>query len=216
MGDVTMGEMPCHRLRRMGTPLRALGHRWSGVAALAALCLSLALPAPGAPALLRPALPTCAGLQTTPPQAEGPYYRPNSPERSSLLEPGMPGVRLTLAGYVLVRPCRPVARAWLDFWQADDRGQYDLAGYRLRGHTYTDAAGVYVLETILPGVYPGRTRHVHVKVRAPGGPTLTTQLYFPGEAGNQTDRIFHPALLVALQDAPAGRVGIFHFLLEGP
>ncbi len=43
--------------------------------------------------------------------------------------------------------------------------------------------GRYTLETIVPGEYPGRTQHIHVKVQAPNGPILTTQIYFPGVAG---------------------------------
>ena len=94
------------------------------------------------------------------------------------------------------RDCRPIARALLDFWQADDKGDYDNAGYRLRGHTFSDTTGRYGIETILPGLYPGRTRHIHVKVTAPNQPTLTTQLFFPNEARNQSDSIFDRALLV--------------------
>jgi len=48
----------------------------------------------------------------------------------------------------------------------------------------------------VPGLYPGRTRHIHVKVQAPGQRVLTTQLFFPNEARNQRDRIFDPALLM--------------------
>lgn len=84
----------------------------------------------------------------------------------------------------------------LDFWQADAGGAYDNDGFRLRGHQLTDARGRYRLETVVPGLYPGRTRHVHVKVKAPGRPLLTTQLYFPGVAANADDPIFDRRLLV--------------------
>jgi protocatechuate 3,4-dioxygenase beta subunit len=69
----------------------------------------------------------------------------------------------------------------------------------LRGHLYCDEHGHYRLETILPGIYPGRTRHIHVKVQAANGPVLTTQLYFPGEMRNARDGIFNPALLVTME-----------------
>ncbi len=46
---------------------------------------------------------------------------------------------------------------------------------------FADASGRFSLETIVPGAYGGRTRHIHVKVQAPDSPVLTTQLYFPGE-----------------------------------
>ena len=118
-----------------------------------------------------------------------------------------------LTGYVLTTDCQPVPGAFLDFWQTDDQGAYDNAGYRMRGHQFTDENGRYSLETVLPGLYPGRTRHIHVKVQAPGTPVLTSQLFFPGDAGNQTDRIFDPALLVDVRKTPQGLVGMFNFVL---
>jgi protocatechuate 3,4-dioxygenase beta subunit len=129
-------------------------------------------------------------------QTEGPYFTPNSPERASLLEAGLGGRRLVVAGTVLTSDCRPVRRALLDFWQADDAGQYDNQGYRLRGHQFSDAEGGWRLETVVPGLYTGRTRHIHVKVQAPDGPVLTTQLYFPGEPANDRDGLFDQVLLM--------------------
>lgn len=162
-----------------------------------------------------PPAPVCtAETRPTPSQTEGPFYRANSPQRTSLVEPGMGGTRIIVTGHVLTRDCRPISRAWVDFWQADNRGQYDNAGFRLRGHQFTDAQGIYYLETIMPGRYPGRTPHIHVKVRAPDGPVLTTQIYFPGEPGNQTDGIFNPALLVTMRDGPGGRYATFDFILD--
>ncbi len=166
--------------------------------------------------VVTPPLPACTPNQTgTPSETEGPFYKPNAPERTSLLEPGMPGTRIIVTGYVSAIDCKPIPRAWLDFWQANDKGEYDNAGYRLRGHQFTDNMGIYYLETIVPGLYPGRTRHIHVKVRAPGGPVLTTQLYFPREPRNQTDGIFNPNLILAVQDAAGGKVATFNFLLAG-
>ena len=162
-----------------------------------------------------PPTPECGDADDpTPAQTEGPYFTPNSPERSSLLEPGMPGTKIVVSGYIWTRRCQPVAGALLDFWQADDRGQYDNVGYRLRGHQYADADGRYSLETVIPGLYPGRTRHIHAKVQAPNQPVLTTQLYFPGEASNQRDGIFRPALVVDMQDGPDGKLGTFNFVLN--
>lgn len=173
------------------------------------------VPAAGAPTQVTPPPLACAAnLRPTPAQTEGPYYKANTPERRSLLEPAMPGTRLILTGYVVTAECKPIARTWLDFWQADDAGAYDNVGYRLRGHQFTDNAGVYYLETVLPGLYPGRTRHIHVKVRTPDGPTLTTQLYFPGEASNQRDGIFRPELIVSMRDAAGGKVATFNFVLD--
>ncbi|MBI5566900.1 MAG: dioxygenase [Chloroflexi bacterium] len=156
--------------------------------------------------------PQCNGL--TPAQTEGPYYTPDTPERTSLIEPEMTGTKLKLTGYVLDANCRPIANAWLDFWQADDEGEYDNAGYVMRGHQFTDANGRYQLETVLPGLYPGRTRHIHVKVQAPNGPILTSQIYFPGEPANAGDGIFDPALIADVQTTADGLSGTFNFVIN--
>jgi len=145
---------------------------------------------------------------------EGPYYKHNSPQRTSLLEPSITGTKIVLTGSVLAPDCRPIAHALLDFWQADAQGGYDNTGYRLRGHQFTDEAGRYALETVVPGLYPGRTRHVHVKVQAPNQPILTTQLYFPGEPSNATDRLFNPHLLMTVQDTSDGKAAMFNFVLD--
>jgi protocatechuate 3,4-dioxygenase beta subunit len=162
-----------------------------------------------------PPTPACTEPEdATPRQTEGPYYKRSSPERISLLEPGMTGSHLNLTGYVLSPRCQPLARVLLDFWQADAQGQYDNQGYRCRGHQFTDETGRYSLETIMPGLYPGRTRHIHVKVQAPNRPILTTQLYFPGEPRNAHDRIFNPALLMLSQDTANGKAAQFNFVLD--
>ncbi|GAB3492928.1 dioxygenase [Amycolatopsis cihanbeyliensis] len=163
--------------------------------------------------------PACDdGDDPTPPQTEGPYFRRNSPERASLLEPGMNGTVLTVSGQVFAaRSCRPIANALLDFWQCDTRGVYDNWGYRLRGHQFTNANGEFQLTTIWPGLYTGRTRHIHVKVQAPYQRVLTSQLYFPGEPGNWRDPIFDPRLVMDVSNGPGGtRVAAFDFVLNVP
>ena len=156
--------------------------------------------------------PTCNGV-ATPSQTEGPFYKPNSPERTFLRESGLSGTPLTVTGYVLSTTCQPIAHALLDFWQADSNGNYDNTGFRLRGHQYTDKQGGYSLDTFVPGEYPGRTRHIHVKVQAPGKPVLTTQLYFPGEARNDSDGIFSPELLMQVQNTTNGQLAMFNFII---
>lgn len=146
-------------------------------------------------------------------QTEGPYFTPNSPERASLLEDGLDGPVMTLTGYVLATDCTPVAGALLDFWHADSQGQYDNVGYRCRGHQFADDQGRYTLETVVPGLYPGRTRHFHVRVQRPNSPVLTTQLYFPDEPANATDRIFRPELLMAVAHAAERMQAQFNFVL---
>jgi len=171
-----------------------------------------AIPTQTTSATVLPACTSPAALTLA--QTEGPYYKAKSPERTALLEPGMGGTKLIVTGYVLTKDCQPIANAWLDFWQADDHGVYDNAGYRLRGHLFTDETGRFTLATILPGEYPGRTEHIHVKVQAPNGPILTTQLYFPGVAANDRDSIFDPALLADVQDTATGKVATFNIVVQ--
>ncbi len=173
-----------------------------------------AFAAPGSAQTLAPT-PSCADDDdVTPRQTEGPFFTPSSPERTSLLEGGESGPSMMLQGHVVDTSCQPVAGALLDFWQADAAGQYDNVGYRLRGHQFADASGAYRLETIVPAVYPGRTRHFHVKVQAPNQPVLTTQLYFPNEPANARDGIFQPELLMQVEDTDAGKAASFTFVLK--
>jgi len=161
------------------------------------------------------ATPACGDKDdVTPPQTEGPFFKPSSPERKSLLESGMQGTKIVLDGRVRSTKCKPIQGALVDFWQADARGEYDNAGYRLRGHQFTDDNGKYRLETIVPGLYPGRTRHFHVRVQAPNRPVLTTQLYFPGEPENRRDGIFNAKLVMAIRDGAGAKAGKFDFVVD--
>ena len=176
---------------------------------------SSAAVAPGTPpttATLAPT-PACDDDDPTPAQTEGPYFKASSPERTDL-RGSAAGTKLLLTGTVVTTDCKPVARALVDFWQADAAGNYDNSGFGFRGHQFTDAQGGYRLDTLLPGLYQGRTRHIHVKVQAPGGRVLTTQLYFPGEARNASDGIYRSELLVDVRDASDGKNGTFTFVLN--
>jgi protocatechuate 3,4-dioxygenase beta subunit len=162
-----------------------------------------------------PATPACHdGDEATLRQTEGPFFKPSSPERTELLEEGMAGQPIELIGFVLSRACKPYAGALLDFWQADDKGRYDNSGFRLRGHQFSDTEGRYRLRSILPGVYTGRTRHIHVKVQPRGGRVLTTQLYFPGEPQNRSDGLFRSELLMRTARNAGGLAGRFDFVLD--
>ena len=149
----------------------------------------------------------------TPALTEGPYYKSGSPEQADLYQDGMAGTKLILTGYVYDTKCQPVANAWLDFWQADANGNYDNSGYTLRGHQFTDENGRFQLTTVVPGLYPGRTEHIHFKVQAPNGQILTSQLFFPGVAQNDSDGIYNAGLLLSIQEASDGWQGQYNFVV---
>jgi protocatechuate 3,4-dioxygenase beta subunit len=168
------------------------------------LAAGIALPFSG----IARAQPTCGEL--TGAQTEGPFFKPKSPERMSLLEKNLGGERILVTGIVLSQACKPVANALLDFWHSDDAGEYDNRGYRYRGHQFSDAQGRWTLETIVPARYPGRTRHLHVKVQAAGRRVLTTQVYFPGDPGNARDPLYRADLTMRRN----GSEGRFDFVIE--
>ena len=140
-------------------------------------------------------------LVLTPAQTEGPYYPnvlPLDQDNDLLIinERITPGVGSVawMSGRVLDRTGSPVRNALVEIWQADNLGSYintsgalngqrdgNFQGY---GRFLTSSSGAYLFRTIKPGLYPGRVRHVHVKISVPGGQSLTTQLYVEGETGS--------------------------------
>lgn len=143
----------------------------------------------------------------------GPFFRPNSPLNRDLYPDAAGGERITVAGFVLDNRCRPIGGSLVELWHADENGDYDSVGFRLRGHQFTDNQGRWWFNTIVPALYPGRTRHFHFKVQRPGGRVLTTQRYFPKEARNAGDRLFHETLLLDIKQTGDGRFGRFDFVV---
>ncbi len=209
-----------------------------GLAVLVGACASSA--SPGVPTASSPAVPTaslpaapsavdptaataataaspgtaCATPATpTTAQTEGPYYKAGAPASADLVTDGMTGTRITLTGLVVGTDCTPLANAKVEIWQADASGTYDNNGYTLRGYVLTDASGRYTIRTIVPGEYPGRTEHIHVKITPEGGSTLTTQLYFPGTAANDSDGIYSPEMLLDIAQDGDALIGTFTFVI---
>ena len=112
--------------------------------------------------------PSCHdGDEPTPRETEGPFFKPKSPERSDLREPGSGGRPFELSGFVLTRSCRPLLGAVVDLWHADEKGEYDNTSFRYRGHVITGPDGAFRFRTIMPALYTGRTRHYHAGARQP-------------------------------------------------
>lgn len=177
-----------------------------------------ALPLAGHPAIAvsPPALaptPACDDdAEPTRRSTAGPFYKPDVPQRRDLSGDGA-GETLQLAGFVLDRQCRPLAGRIVEIWHCDGDGRYDNAGFRFRGWQRTDEAGRWWFSTIVPALYPGRTRHYHVKVGRGDDSLLTTQLYFPGEAKNAGDWLYDPRLELTLNDSRSGRLGRYDFIV---
>lgn len=161
-----------------------------------------------------PASVNCAALKLSSELTEGPYYKANPPQKNSLVEANTTGTRVVMTGYVLTADCKPVANAKVDVWQADEKGSYDNSGYKYRGYVMTDANGKYAIETVIPGEYPGRTEHIHVKVWLPGGKVLTTQVFFPGQASNASDGIYTPNMLATMSDTATGKQALMNFVVK--
>jgi protocatechuate 3,4-dioxygenase beta subunit len=119
---------------------------------------------------------------------QGPFYTANAPELidGQLAPEDEPGTRLIVTGLVKTLDCLSVIpNTLIDIWHADDAGAYDNLGFHLRGKTYSNTQGFYMIDTILPGKYLNganyRPSHIHFKITPPGFPMLTTQLYFEGD-----------------------------------
>lgn len=142
-----------------------------------------------------------------PEQTEGPYYVDEKLLRSDLRSDPTDGtIRLGapldlrfLVSRVTNGACVPLPNVLVDVWHCDALGAYsdvedrnfDTRGKKfLRGYQVTDADGAAHFTTIYPGWYPGRTVHIHFKVRpAPSttpGFDFTSQLYFDDAI---TDRV---------------------------
>lgn len=122
----------------------------------------------------------------TPRDALGPYYKSNAPTITNICATGSGGVeKLLVSGRILGTDCKPLAGALVEVWQADAKGDYsgytrgktDDPGCLLRASLTADGDGRYFFNTVVPGEYPGRPRHIHYRVSHKGHATLVTQLY---------------------------------------
>lgn len=134
----------------------------------------------------------------TPEVTEGPYYLDLDKVRSDITE-GKAGAPLDLEITVVdATSCSPIKDAAVDVWHCDAEGVYsgfvggggpgggttnDLTF--LRGTQVTDAAGLGEFQSIVPGWYPGRAVHIHMKVHVGGSVVHTGQLFFADALNNE-------------------------------
>lgn len=168
----------------------------------------------GQPATLLPLTRACGEHEERTKELEaGPFFKPNAPLKRDLFPDAPDGERITVAGLVADTRFRRLPRSLLEIWHADEHGAYDSTGFRLRGHQFADEQGRWWFNTIMPALYPGRTRHFHFRVQRPGGAVLTTQLFFPAEPRNERDGLFEESLLMNIRCANDGRFARFDFIL---
>lgn len=150
-----------------------------------------------------------------PEQTEGPYFLDEQLNRSDIradpftkqIKAGTPLMLTFQIMRIGTGSCRPLAGAVVDIWHSDALGVYsdvrdpwfDTIGQKfLRGYQVTDPQGEVRFLTIYPGWYPGRTVHIHFKIRinSSTGRTFdfTSQLYFDDEV---TDRVHSGPLYAA-------------------
>jgi len=146
----------------------------------------------------------------------GPFYRPGSPFRTKLIDTPT----LFLSGTVKDTNGNTLD-CYVDFWQADENGQYDEEGPNFRGIQLVKN-GIYSLETVKPGYYdisdPNapqphdfRCSHIHAKIWIDGVDVLTTQLYFADSKYDDTDHWFNKERCVSFVDS---QHAIFDFVLK--
>jgi protocatechuate 3,4-dioxygenase beta subunit len=142
-------------------------------------------------------------LARTPRMTDGPFYPPRLPLDTdndliivnNSITPAI-GQITYLSGRVLTINGSPLRNATVEIWQCDGRAVYLAQGaagadpnFQGFGRFITGMSGEYYFRTIKPIPYPGRTPHIHVKVKHGGRELLTTQLFINGHAQNRTDGI---------------------------
>jgi protocatechuate 3,4-dioxygenase, beta subunit len=146
-------------------------------------------------------------LMRTPAQTEGPFYPDHLPLDTDndllvvndAITPAV-GEVTHLTGRVLDAAGEPVRNAVVEIWQCDQNGAYLHSGTGNRekrdrnfqgfGRFMTGPTGEYYFRTIKPVPYPGRTPHIHYKIKLKGKDALTTQCYVKGHPGNPKDGIW--------------------------
>ncbi len=149
--------------------------------------------------------PSCNGSRKPTPATREEFYKPDAPERTWLRTADVTGTPLRVSGAVIGLRCGVIKDARVEFWQADERGQYDLSGFRLRGQQRTTARGEFQVETIVPGAPAGRAERLHVRVTPPNHAALSTEWFFPDDPVRATDQSYRPELLLKAVPGASGR-----------
>ena len=158
----------------------------------------------------------------------GPYYFEDAPFRSIIAHDDEPGQRLFISGTVKQNDCElTTSGAMIEIWQANDDGCYGIIEdcntgnpendyFNLRGKFFSDINGDYNFETILPGYYGSRPRHIHIKITTPNEEELISQLYFENDPYCETDPWCQEAndRIISLQENDFGLNGEMNLIMN--
>ena len=129
----------------------------------------------------------------------GPYYFEGAPFRNIIAHEDEPGERLIISGKVKQNDCEnSISGSLIEIWQANEEGCYGIVEdcdtgnpendyFNLRGKFFSDVNGDYTFESILPGYYGSRPRHIHIKITTPDEEVLVSQLYFENDPYCEND-----------------------------
>lgn len=157
-------------------------------------------------------------LVKTPKQTEGPFYPNHLPLDTDndliiINETITPAVgEIThLTGRILDANGNPIRNALVEIWQCDHGGSYLHTGdtntahkdknFQGFGRFLTGSTGEYYFRTIKPVPYPGRTPHIHYKIKKGSKELLTTQCYIKGHEGNMRDGVYRNIKDVKARDS---------------
>ncbi|MFN0241270.1 MAG: hypothetical protein ACKVWV_00075 [Planctomycetota bacterium] len=163
--------------------------------------------------------PTLQAVCTmTPSSIVGPYYLNLNLVRSDITE-GMPGLPTRVYLHVVrASDCTPIPNAAVDVWHCDALGRYSGFANQgtggqtfLRGIQFTDESGLAMFDTVYPGWYPGRTTHMHLKVRPTAQTELSTQLYYKQRL---TNRVYRTSPYITHGPSPENNLTDNFFLQE--
>lgn len=163
----------------------------------------------------------------------GPFYVPPLQVRpaDSDISGDAEGTVMHVQSRVVTPDGQPIADAWVDVWQADDDGYYDVQKpgqeENLRARFKTDADGRFSFWSIVPtsypiptdgpvgkmlgavGRHPYRPAHIHFMIGKEGYETLVTHLFIDGDEYLKSDAVFgvKDQLIIKLEDAEGGMNG---------
>jgi len=158
----------------------------------------------------------------------GPYYFEDAPFRNIIAHEEEPGERLFISGKVKQNDCEnSISGSLIEIWQANDEGCYGIVEdcdtgnpendyFNLRGKFFSDVNGDYTFESILPGYYGSRPRHIHIKITTPNEEVLVSQLYFENDPYCESDQWCQDAddRIIALEENEFGLYGDMDLIMN--